>query len=386
MKASFHYKLKVNLIRYQTRDDINFITFEKEFKNESPIIARKEAFDEYREWINDLYSGMGKNGKYVNDKQARIDLRQFILSKKVTINGEYYILNDPLEYGIGIYFIVDEPYNDLLFLHKISLPEEYYPLDHIGDEILIHGIGNAFHYNDPLEISYALNQEFVYYEHYGYNKGGYERLYNFYDPEINDVDIIHILETPFDWGELDKNSDIVVEKDDYNNETDKLRGIIMGGEGNQVEFKPALLYNFYTSKGGISIKQIIATAICAFMNSNGGLLFIGLNDDGSVQGLDYDFSLSERKNPKDYFLLEIDSLISYFFDFTVKPYIEGKFYHIDENTIFVFKIHPSKTHPIFLKNQGKKEFFVRGFAGNRLIKDDNEVKSYWNNRSMAKDL
>jgi len=58
--------------------------------------------------------------------------------------------------------------------------------------------------------------------------------------------------------------------------------IIQRGESNQVEFKPSLLYNFKTGKAGLSPKFYTAKTICAFLNSNGGVLFIGLTDKGEI--------------------------------------------------------------------------------------------------------
>src|SRR6185312_15201751 len=87
--AAFHYAVKVKLIRYETKDDIDFIDYEKIFENENPILARQDAFKEYEEWIKDLYLGIGKTDTYVTDKQARIDLQKFTNpsgKQKVQIN------------------------------------------------------------------------------------------------------------------------------------------------------------------------------------------------------------------------------------------------------------------------------------------------------------
>ena len=68
MAAAFHYAVKVKLIRYETLDDIDFISYGKVFENENPILARQEAFKEYEKWIKDLYTGIGKTGGYITDK------------------------------------------------------------------------------------------------------------------------------------------------------------------------------------------------------------------------------------------------------------------------------------------------------------------------------
>ncbi|MEI7962057.1 MAG: ATP-binding protein, partial [archaeon] len=286
MKASFHYAVKVKLIRYETKDDIDFIVYEKVYKNENPILARQEAFTEYEEWIKDLYTGMGEKREYITDKQARIDLQKFttpLEEYNIQIDKNEFNFNSSLGYGIGVYLIIDKPY------FQSYLSEDMY--DKQGDEHLLHGIGTSDQYNDPLEISSALNQEILYYQHYNYNKGGFERKANFYDWDLGDTEEISFLETPFDWTGLDVKPEEEPERKEQNR-SQRIQEIIANGEGNKVEFKPSLLYNFKTGKAGISVKAKIATAICAFLNANGGLLFIGLDNDGKPLGLDKDFGLA----------------------------------------------------------------------------------------------
>src|SRR5690606_20540325 len=135
---------------------------------------------------------------------------------------------------------------------------------------------------------------------------------------------------------------------------------ISRGEGNQIEFKPALLYNFSTEQAGISIKNIIAKAICAFLNSNGGFLFIGVNDNGNIQGLDFDFKLAGNENPKDFFQKEFDQMLKDFLSFSVNSNVVGQFYEVKGKIIYIVTVTPNKRRPIFLKGQKGKEFYIRG--------------------------
>jgi len=382
MKAAIHYVVKVKLIRYETKDEINFIDFEKSFENENPIKAREEAFKEYEEWINDLYTGIGRPSGYVSDRQARIDLKRLTTpSEKHNVQVDENMMNfdDSFGYGIAVYLVVDKPYEE-------DQQE--------GDEYLLHGIGTSYKYNDALEISDALNNEILYYEHYEYDKGNYERHTNFYDWFLGDTEEISFLETPFDWTGLDvksgdemaelkfKNFAAEFEKYENDKNPNTIEKIVENGEGNQVEFKPALLYNFKTGKAGIGVKGKIATAICAFLNANGGLLFIGLNDDGAPQGLEYDFSLAAGKKPKDFFQNEFDQMIEHFLTFAVKSNITGQFYELGGKDIFIISVEPSKNRAIFVKGQNGKEFWIRGNAGNRQLTDIEELANYcidrWN--------
>ena len=158
---------------------------------------------------------------------------------------------------------------------------------------------------------------------------------------------------------------------------EKLINIIENGETSQVEFKPALLYNFLTKKGGIGIKAIIAKTICGFLNTKGGILFIGINDKKKIVGLEKDFSLSDGKDEKDFFRLEFDQMIDHFLSFSVKPNVNGDFQWINEKDIFVVIVEPSKAKPVFLKGQNEKEFYVRGEASTRQLTDIEEIIDYW---------
>jgi len=378
MKAAFHYAVKAKLIIYKTKDDIDFTNYEKIFEHENPIIARQAAFHEYTEWIKDLYKG-GKVGNYTTDKQARIDLQKFTTPTKHTnikIDKNDFNFSSSLGYGIGVYLIVDKPY------FPAYLSEDMH--DKQGDEKLLHGIGTADKYNDPLEISDALNNEILYYEHYDYDKDGFERKANFYDWDLGDTEEISFLETPFDWTGLDVKPEEEEDADELENSSpvelfessQSIEEIISNGEGNQVEFKPALIYNFKTNLAGIGVKAKIATAICAFLNSNGGFLFIGLDDDGKPQGLDYDFSLANGKKPKDFFQNEFDQMIEHFLTFSVKANISGQFHELDGKVVFVVTVEPSKNRAIFVNGQKGKEFWVRGNAGNRQLGDMEELANY----------
>ncbi len=369
MPAAIHYKLKVKLIRYETKDKIDFIEYEKDFRNENPILAREEAFDAYYDWINDLYLGSGKSGRNSSDKLSREDLLKFIITSESEVpfvdKSELGVV-ESLGNGIGVYFVIDIP--------KAS--------DHPGDEYLIHGLHTIDLYEHYLTLSDGLIFEIGYYNDYGYDKKDHVKIITIYDYQLGVTESGPILATPFDWTGLESPTDVVGKPGEENellypiHEWPEVEKIINKGEGNQVEFKPALLYNFKTRKAGIGVKNIIAKVICAFLNANGGLLFIGLDDDGNAQGLDWDFSLSEGKKPKDFFQNEFDQMIEHFLTFSVKSRITGYFSKYCGKDIFIVKVEPSKLRPVFLRKEGNKEFWIRGNAGNRQLKDVEEIIHY----------
>ena len=70
-----------------------------------------------------------------------------------------------------------------------------------------------------------------------------------------------------------------------------IRDIITKGETNKIEFKSSLLWDVDKKNKNKEMGYIIAKTISAFMNSDGGKLLIGVDDNGDISGLEPDFSI-----------------------------------------------------------------------------------------------
>jgi len=166
------------------------------------------------------------------------------------------------------------------------------------------------------------------------------------------------------------------EKDDAINWLD----IIGKGENDYVEFKSTLLYCLKEQKPMKHISQMIAKSITAFLNSEGGKLFVGVSDDGSILGLSNDFKILGKSNPKDAFLIRFDNIIRDYFGKEYLHYLSNKFVTIDEKEIFVVEVSPS-SKPVYLLNNEKEEFFIRGSASSQPLsmKEAHDyIEMHWN--------
>jgi hypothetical protein len=375
MNNPIHYKLKAKLIKVNLDRDLDFFELNESFEAQNPIDARIKAFKQYQNYIDVLLESKGT--KYVSDGEARTHLKSFITpnkSTKLKIGGAEIEFIDSFGNGIGLYLIIDTPLED--------------SVDKKGDEIFIHGIDDSyFGYNNPDRFLLGLEREYEYYEHFQLNTNGKEKEIVFCNRDEweegfreDEPSTYKILETPFSWEGLEQPYWWgKTESEEHIQNVDQIsiiKEIIRKGETNKVEFKPSLLYNFSTDKPGISIKAIIAKTICALLNSNGGLLLIGVGNNGSIQGLDFDFKLSGQKDPRDFFLLEYDQMLEHFLSFSIKDNVNGRFFEIEGKTIFVVIVDPSKRRPIFLKGQNGKEFYIRGEASSRLLIDMEEITNY----------
>ena len=66
--------------------------------------------------------------------------------------------------------------------------------------------------------------------------------------------------------------------------------LLRGGESDRVEFKSTARINLHTGKKDPRMEQVVAKTLAGFLNSDGGPLIIGVNDEGVPLGLDADMA------------------------------------------------------------------------------------------------
>jgi len=133
-----------------------------------------------------------------------------------------------------------------------------------------------------------------------------------------------------------------------------IEGIIGKGEGQDLEFKSTLRWDLKAGKTSQHIERACLKTISAFLNSNGGLLLIGVRDDGSVEGVE-----SDRFPNTDKFLLHLWTLIRTSFGTDISPNISAQLEILEGKTVCSVKCQRSG-RPVFLKQPGfEEEFYIR---------------------------
>ena len=90
---------------------------------------------------------------------------------------------------------------------------------------------------------------------------------------------------------------------------EEIRELIAAGENQQVEFKSTLRWDLRQFKPNKALEDVIAKTIAGFMNTQGGHLIIGIDDEGSILGLEQDYG-TLKKPGKDGFEQYIMQLVS----------------------------------------------------------------------------
>jgi hypothetical protein len=75
---------------------------------------------------------------------------------------------------------------------------------------------------------------------------------------------------------------------------DDLRGIIARGESASLEFKSTFRWDLREGRINRSLETVVLKTLAAYMNSRGGTLLMGVDDKGSIVGLENDYSALKK--------------------------------------------------------------------------------------------
>ncbi len=119
--------------------------------------------------------------------------------------------------------------------------------------------------------------------------------------------------------------------------TPNLHDLIAQGEGSRLEFKRT-----------ISTSARIARTLCAFSNTGGGTLLIGVNDDGKICGVDSEIREMRKIEQATDLMVEPELSISY------------QVVKVDGKPVIVIDVPESTDKPHFVvDDQGNRTIYVR---------------------------
>jgi predicted HTH transcriptional regulator len=138
-----------------------------------------------------------------------------------------------------------------------------------------------------------------------------------------------------------------------------VKALIQQGECQNIEFKSSIRWDYKENTVNKKLEFVIAKTLCGFLNSDGGTLIIGVDDNGNVLGLDKDYS-TLSKNDKDGFQLALNNIINTYLGKDI--WVDINIVPCDNKDVCVIKANPSK-RSVFVKNEGKEEFYIRRGSG-----------------------
>ena len=144
-------------------------------------------------------------------------------------------------------------------------------------------------------------------------------------------------------------------------DNDELLKQIAAGENDRLEFKSTLRWNLRSRKPDKAMEIACMKTMAAFLNSEGGTLLVGVEDNGHILGIEAD-----RFPNKDKFLLHFNNLINQHLGLESAGSFSFDVRHIGENNILIVDCLPS-TAPVYFRHDRREDFYVRVGPGTRSL-------------------
>jgi len=135
--------------------------------------------------------------------------------------------------------------------------------------------------------------------------------------------------------------------------------LVQDGEGKRLEFKSTLRVNLHTSKPDTNIELACLKTIAAFLNTEGGTLVVGVDDNREPIGI-----AADQFENEDRFLLHFSNLIYSRIGPEHELHINSRLEDFQEQRVLVVDCKPAGT-PVFVKDAKTERFYVRSSAATR---------------------
>lgn len=142
-----------------------------------------------------------------------------------------------------------------------------------------------------------------------------------------------------------------------------LTALISSGESDEVEFKSSYRYDYRQQKVNKALENVVMKTIAGFMNSQGGSLLIGVADDGSIVGLEADYSTLNRKDSDGYTQLLMSAIADRMGTPACK--LVKILFHTHENREVCRIIILPAPIPVYTREENQSKFYVRTGSGTR---------------------
>ena len=142
------------------------------------------------------------------------------------------------------------------------------------------------------------------------------------------------------------------DEEDTEQEVDQI-DLIQGGESESVEFKSTLRTNLHTGQHNKRMEDAVLKTLAGFLNTNGGVLFIGVSDEGTPVGLEADGFPN-----KDKMHLHLVNIVNRSMGKKAWIAMHVNFDDYEGKRVMVVRCERSP-EPIYLKDGNTERFYVR---------------------------
>lgn len=138
---------------------------------------------------------------------------------------------------------------------------------------------------------------------------------------------------------------------------DDVRSQIAGGESATLEFKSTFRWDLREGRVNRSLETVVLKTLAGYMNAQGGTLLIGVADDGSIVGLERDYS-ALKKPDRDGFEQMLMTSVASKLGADACQCVQVVFHSVEEHDVCRAIISRSQ-RPVYLREGETPKLFVR---------------------------
>lgn len=162
---------------------------------------------------------------------------------------------------------------------------------------------------------------------------------------------------------------------------DDLNNLHEIGENSKNEFKASLRWDKKRNCINKDLQKEIIKTIAGFLNADGGLLHIGVEDDGTICGIEDD--LKTMNGSVDRFFQTINNLICHSMGPAFSEYVTINFEEIKGRSVCVVWVNESP-EPVYVKQDDEEYFYLRTFNSTRKLsirEATKYIRMHWGRRT-----
>ena len=156
--------------------------------------------------------------------------------------------------------------------------------------------------------------------------------------------------------------------------------LVSRGESSQLEFKSSARWDFRASRLNKELERIITKTVAGFLNSEGGVLLIGVDDNGTTVGLAEDYKTLGKKPNRDGYENFLTTLLLDTFGKDCSALLRISFHVMEDKDVCKVNVKPAP-RPIFIRDEKYEHFYVRTGNSTRLLLTSEVIeycKVHWN--------
>ena len=140
-------------------------------------------------------------------------------------------------------------------------------------------------------------------------------------------------------------------------EEQDIKDIIRLDEHERLEFKTSLRWDVKRDQVNKELERGVMKTIAAFLNSNGGSLVIGVDDNRQIYGLEPDLGSLAKQN-HDGFENHFNNLFVAMIGPEFRQHVKLTFDYINNKSVVLIQVTPAH-RPAYLKTEKGEDFFIR---------------------------